>query len=152
MGFLSRMKMYMNVDGVKGDVVTPAAYVGWIEIVGLTWPGEPPSSGSTGNPLVADAKGVFRDYPDFPSKTVKDGEVVVRAFPGKHSPQMFRLVQQATPVTVEIQAPMPHGKLVKAWLTNAIVSAYTSGTSSGGSAPTELITFAAESGKVRAAP
>jgi type VI protein secretion system component Hcp len=151
MGFLSRMKMYMKVDGVKGEVVTPSTYIGWIEIDGLTWPGEPPSSGNTAPP-VADAKGVFRDYPDFPSKTVKDGDVVVRSTPGKHSPQMFRLVQQGTPTTVDIWAPMPHGKLVKARLTNAIVSAYTAGTSTGGSAPTELITFAAEAGKLRAAP
>lgn len=155
MGILSHMKMYMKVDGANGEVVSPPAYIGWIEIAGLSWPGEPPYStnadaikGSTPN-----AKGELPDYPDFPSKTVKDREVEVRAFPGvKHSPQLFLMAQQATPTNVDIWVPMPHNKLLKARLTNVFVNIGTFEARGPDPISTELITFRADSGKLRAAP
>lgn len=155
MGILSRMKMYMTVDGAKGEVVSPPAYIGCIEIAGLSWPGERPYSnnadaikGSTPN-----AKGEIPDYPDFPSKTVKDRDVEVRSFLGiNHSPQLFLMSQQSTLTNVEIWVPMPHNKLWKARLTNVYVYISTREASGPDPVPTELITFRADSGKLRAAP
>jgi hypothetical protein len=155
MGILSRMKMYMKVDGATGEVVAPPAYIGWIEIAGLAWPGEPPYSNNADaiKGSTPDAKGVLPDYPDFPSKTVKDRDVEVRSFPGsKHSPRLFLMAQQATPTNVDIWVPMPHNKLLKARLTNVFVNIATSAATGPDRIPTELITFHADSGKLRAAP
>jgi type VI protein secretion system component Hcp len=151
MGFLSSMKMYMKVDGVKGDVVTPATYLGWIEIYGLIWPGEPLRWSANGPAATPDATGAFRDYPDFPSKTMKDGDVSVSAIGGKHSPQIFRMAVDGTRTSVDIWVPLPHNKLLKARLTNAIIINYSTSINGEGSSP-EQITFSAESGKLRAAP
>lgn len=160
MGFLDTMKMYMKVDGVSGDVVKPPAYLGWIEIDGLDWPHSgaaprPPINGNSQNPMATDADGMFLDYPDFPDKPRKTGDVTVRsvrAFTGKYSTQVFLMVQQATRTNVAIWVPMPHSKLLKAQLSGVIVSAYTMGGRGDGSPSIERITFNAASGRLRAAP
>jgi type VI protein secretion system component Hcp len=151
MGFLSSMKMYMKVDGVTGDVVTPSTYLGWIEIYGLVWPGEPLGTPGNSTGSTSDAKRAIRGYPDFPSQSMKDGDVSVSALSGKHSPQIFRMIQDKTRTNVDIWVPLPHNKLLKARLTNVVVSSYSTSTNGEGVSP-EQISFIAESGRLRAVP
>jgi hypothetical protein len=151
--------MYIKVEGIKGDVVKPSAFVGWIEASYMSWPGGTVAVDATngtarnsGNyPMNPGGKDQLDGFNDFPSKAITNGDFEVVVTRGKHTVLLMeRAVNGRDPFAVDIWVPLDHNKLLKAAFSGVMVaSIYTRDPRT--EQPVDTFTFNAKSGKLRTA-
>jgi len=148
-------QMYMKVTKVKGDVTTPMALKGAIQLQDLSWPGGSQWHSSLAVPVGAmqnrsgptDAK----RYPDFTGKSV-----TVKAVAGGHThqlSQLFTMQRTRSDVTVEIWIALGHNRFLRGVLTEVMLESQeaTVEFQANSQLRLEKYTFSATSGKMRAA-
>ncbi|HEX2887384.1 hypothetical protein [Vineibacter terrae] len=101
-------EIYVKVDDVKGSVVKPAAYVGWIAASSITWPGGDSLGGGR-------TSGKF--FPDF-----TDGTVYLKCTSGLHTPSLLRSAAQGRHIK-SIQIHLVHPKItIRALIEDVLVT------------------------------
>ncbi|TXL82343.1 type VI secretion system tube protein Hcp [Vineibacter terrae] len=101
-------EIYVKVDDVKGSVVKPAAYVGWIAASSITWPGGDSLRGGR-------ISGKF--FPDF-----TDGTVYLTCTSGLHTPSLLHSAAQGRHIK-SIQIHLIHPKItIRALIEDVLVA------------------------------